>query len=230
MCGSTEQHICIRVCFKIGKTATEKYQLLHQVYCEAAMGRTQVFDWFRRSKEGRTSVESDPRPEQPSKSRKEETIAKLRKIVSNNSRLTLGEIEDDCGISVGSCDASLTDDLHMKRVCEKFVPLLLTDDQRGARQKIGGDLFEHSSADVQILKNIVQVTNPGSTGTTLRQYSNRHSGRVHRLHDQKWGARCEENQRSCYWRFSIPRVSYNTRTLPKGKQLTRNSNWSSCDV
>ena len=45
--------------FLIGKTAKEKYQLLQQAYGEDAMGRTKVFDWFRRFKEGRTSVESD---------------------------------------------------------------------------------------------------------------------------------------------------------------------------
>jgi len=60
MCESTEQSICIKFCFKIGKTAKETYQLLQQAYGEDAMGRTQVFDWFRRFKEGRTSVESDP--------------------------------------------------------------------------------------------------------------------------------------------------------------------------
>jgi len=41
------------------------------------------------------------------------------------------------GISVGSCDAILTDDLHKKRVWAKFVPRLLTDDQREQRQTIG---------------------------------------------------------------------------------------------
>ena len=43
MCESTEQRICINFFFKIGKTATETYQLLQQAYCEDAMGRTQVF-------------------------------------------------------------------------------------------------------------------------------------------------------------------------------------------
>jgi len=57
MCESAEQRICIKFCFKIGKNATETYQLLQQAYGEDAMGRTQVFDWFRRLKEGRSSVE-----------------------------------------------------------------------------------------------------------------------------------------------------------------------------
>jgi hypothetical protein len=47
-CGSTEQRICIKFCFKIGKTATETYQLVEEAYGADEMGRTQVFDWFRR--------------------------------------------------------------------------------------------------------------------------------------------------------------------------------------
>ena len=57
MCESTEQCICIKFCFKIGKNTTETYQLLQQAYGEDALGRTQVFDWFRptspRPKKGR---------------------------------------------------------------------------------------------------------------------------------------------------------------------------------
>ena len=119
------------------------------------MGRTQVFDWFRRFKEGRTSVESDPRSGRPSTSRNEEMIAKVRKIFRNNRRLTVREIADDCGISLGSCNAILTDDLRMKRVCAKFVPRLLTDEQREQLQTIARDLFECSCEDVQFRKNIV---------------------------------------------------------------------------
>ena len=78
---STEQRICIKFCFKIGKTATETYQLLQQAYGEDAMGRTHVFDWFRRFKEGRTTVESDLRSGRPSISRNEKMIAKVRTIV-----------------------------------------------------------------------------------------------------------------------------------------------------
>jgi len=60
MCQSTEQCICIKFCFKIRKTTTQTYQLLQQAYSEDAMGHTQLFDWFCRFKEGRTSAESDP--------------------------------------------------------------------------------------------------------------------------------------------------------------------------
>jgi hypothetical protein len=56
---------------------------------------------------------------------------------------------------MGSCDVNLTDDLHMKRVCTKSVPHLLTDDQREQHQTIASDLLERSCEDMQFLKNIV---------------------------------------------------------------------------
>ena len=74
-CQSTKQHICIKFCFKTGKTATETYQLLQQAYGEDAMGHTQVFDWVRQFKEGRTSVESDSRSGRLSTSKNEEMWA-----------------------------------------------------------------------------------------------------------------------------------------------------------
>ena len=81
------------------------------------------------------------------------------------------------------------------------------------------------------LRTLWQVTSPGSTGRTRRQNSNSHSGRVSRIRNQRRGARCEEKQRSCYWRFFfILRVLYTTSTLPTGKQLTSNSTWRSYDV
>jgi len=132
----------------------ETYQLLLQAYGEDAMGRTQVFDWFRLFKEGRTSVESDSRSERPSTSSKEEMIARVRTIFRSNRRLTVREIADDCGISVGSCDSILTDYLYMKRVCAKFVPRLLKNDQRGQSQTIARDLLERSCEEVQFLRTL----------------------------------------------------------------------------
>ena len=69
--------------------------------------------------------------------------------------MTVQEIADDCGISVGSCDAILTDDLHIKLVCMKSVPRVPTDDQCEQCQTIAHDLFERSCEDVQFLKNTV---------------------------------------------------------------------------
>jgi hypothetical protein len=39
------------------------------------------------------------------------------------------EVAEEVGISYGSCEAILTEDLRMSRVSAKFVPWLLTQEQ-----------------------------------------------------------------------------------------------------
>ena len=110
--------------------------------------------------------------------------------------------------SVGSCDAILTEDLHTKRVFAKFVPRLLTDDQREQRQTIARDLFERSCEDVQFLKNTVTGDDP-ETKQQSSQWKDPTSPRPIK------GAGCEAKQRSRIWHFLILRVSYTTSTLPR---------------
>jgi len=45
---------------------------------------------------------------------------------------TLDDLEAVTGVSWSSCQRILTEELHMKRVAAKFVPRLLSEDQRAA--------------------------------------------------------------------------------------------------
>jgi hypothetical protein len=40
-----EQRVCIKFCQKLGKTATETYEMLQQVFRGAASSRSKTFDW-----------------------------------------------------------------------------------------------------------------------------------------------------------------------------------------
>jgi hypothetical protein len=60
-----EQCTCIKFCFKLGKTATECYEMLKTAFGEQAMGRSQTFQWFSRFNAGRTSIDDDEHSGQP---------------------------------------------------------------------------------------------------------------------------------------------------------------------
>ncbi|GFY22807.1 HTH_48 domain-containing protein [Trichonephila clavipes] len=94
------------------------------------------FEWFQRFKEGRQSVNSDPRSGRPSTSSNEDKIAQVKAVVHSDHRLTIREIARECHISVGSCDEILRKVLNMRRVSAKFVPRLLTEDQQFHRLAI----------------------------------------------------------------------------------------------
>ena len=51
-----EERYAIRLCFKLGKTATETYEMLQTAFGASCMNRAAVFEWHKRFKEGGESV------------------------------------------------------------------------------------------------------------------------------------------------------------------------------
>jgi hypothetical protein len=54
-----EQRICIKFCFKLNKTAAETHRILKEAFGEQALSQARTFEWFKRFKDGRESVEDD---------------------------------------------------------------------------------------------------------------------------------------------------------------------------
>ena len=55
-----EQH-AMKLCFKLGKNATETYGMLQTAFGASCMNRASVFEWHKRFKEARESVRDDER-------------------------------------------------------------------------------------------------------------------------------------------------------------------------
>ena len=52
-----EQRICIKLYFRLNKTATETHRMLKEAFGERALSQTRTFEWFTRFKDGGESVE-----------------------------------------------------------------------------------------------------------------------------------------------------------------------------
>jgi len=63
MSDHTEQRICLRFCFRLGKTAAEAHKMLQKAFKEEALSHTEVFEWFEQFKRGEMSVEDHPQPD-----------------------------------------------------------------------------------------------------------------------------------------------------------------------
>ena len=90
-----EQRICVKFCVKIGKSVTETFEMLKIAFGEDAMCRTQTYKLWKRLKEGRTSVDGDPRSGRPSTSKTDDDVAKVRKVIRSNRRLTVREVAEE---------------------------------------------------------------------------------------------------------------------------------------
>ena len=56
-----EERYAIKFCFKLGKNATETYELLQTAFRPSCMNRASVFEEYKRFKEGREPVKDDER-------------------------------------------------------------------------------------------------------------------------------------------------------------------------
>ena len=79
------------------------------------------------------SLEDQPQSGRPSTSRTDENIQKIRDAIMFDRRRTINELEALTGVLWTSCQRILTEELHIKRVAVKFVPRLLSENQRANR-------------------------------------------------------------------------------------------------
>src|SRR5215469_11371107 len=150
-----EQRVCVKFCFRLGKTFTETFQMLQQAYGEDCLSRTQCYEWYQRFKSGRTSIEDDPKSGWPSSSTGDDHIEKVRSVIRENRRLTVREVSEEVGICKSPCHTILTEKLKMHRVAAKFVPRLLTEEQKQNRVTVSQELLDRSNTDENVLKNVI---------------------------------------------------------------------------
>ena len=96
----------------------------------------QTKEWYKRFKNGRTSVNSDPRSGLPSLTTTPENIGRVRLAIEGDLRLTVRELENDIGIPKTTVCEILNKILGMTRVYAKFIPKLLTTEQKDLRSEI----------------------------------------------------------------------------------------------
>jgi len=93
--------------------------MLVQVYGDSAINKIAVYKWVKRFSEGRESVTDEKRSGRPATSRTEENITKVRQILRENCRLTVGSIAEQVNIDRETVRKILTEDLDMRKCVQK---------------------------------------------------------------------------------------------------------------
>jgi transposase len=150
-----EQRACIEFCVKNGKTSAETLQMLRTAFSDDCLSQTVVYQWVKRFKEGRESLKDDLRPGRPSTARNEQKVAQVHEKIRADRHLTLREIAEEVNISFGSCQAILTEDLAMRCVAAKFVPRLLSDDQKSQRLEVCEELKRRVEMEPHFMSRII---------------------------------------------------------------------------
>ncbi|PNF21592.1 hypothetical protein B7P43_G12727 [Cryptotermes secundus] len=118
------------------------------------MSNSRIMEWYNRFKDGRTSVDSEPRSGRPSTSRNENVIEQVQTLVMEARHITVRELANEIGVSIRSVHSILTEDLCM-RVPAKFVPKLLTMEQKQCRLEIAQDMLDNANSNPNFLNTVI---------------------------------------------------------------------------
>ena len=115
-----EQRLIIRFLHFRGMKLIEIHQQLSETCNDGIMDVKNVRSWVWQFKEGRTSCENKPKELRPCTSWSEDMIVRMEQMFMEECRLTVKQIAASAGISVGSVDTILHDDLKMQKVSARW--------------------------------------------------------------------------------------------------------------
>ena len=130
--------------------------MLKVAYDECTVSQKSIYMWYKLFTEGREEVNDDARSRRPSTSTTNENTEAMKKIVMENRRITIREVAEDVGISIGSCHAIFLDISGLQRVAAKFIPKLLNFDKKKTRHiTIAQEMLNDVNDDPDLLKRVI---------------------------------------------------------------------------
>jgi histone-lysine N-methyltransferase SETMAR len=150
-----EQIANIKFCMKLGKSGEETSEMIRHAYRNKAMRCARCFEWHARFKRGRTSLEDDKRSGQPSMSSTLKNVETIQWHVHEDHRRTIKDIAAIVNVSYRTLQTILTCDVNMHHVTAKFVPRLLTPEQKEHHVAICQELCQRAVDDPSFMSRVI---------------------------------------------------------------------------
>lgn len=128
-----EFRVLIKHCFLAKKNTVQAKAWLDKHYLDSAPGKSTVEKWFAKFKRGEMSIEDDARSGRPKEAVTDENIKKIHKIILSDRKMKLIEIAETLKISKERVGHIVQEYLDMRKLCAKWVPRVLTIDQKQQR-------------------------------------------------------------------------------------------------
>ena len=113
-----------------------------RVYENNELSFSSVTQWCKKFKSGVDSVEDALYACRPKTATSQKIVEKVTSLVATDTRFTTRHIAKCVGISVGAAHTILRGDLKMRRISARWIPHLLTKEQKNARVRIAKQLLK----------------------------------------------------------------------------------------
>lgn len=140
----------------LGCSLKDIFSEIKVVYGNTSLSYDTVRRWKKKFDSGLQSVENTPKSGRPKRATAKENVAKVKEIIEKDARYTVRDIARMVGISLSSVQFILKKTLNVRKISARWVPHLLTDDQKKQRVKIAKKLLKmFPEYDQSKLANVV---------------------------------------------------------------------------
>ncbi|GFO21755.1 histone-lysine N-methyltransferase SETMAR [Plakobranchus ocellatus] len=126
----------VRFLFAKGTKCSVIYREIVENYGEHAMAMTQVYQWCTWFKDGRTSLQDEPRSGRPNTANNDWNTARVDELIKVGRRVKLKEISLKLDIPKTNDYEIVHDKLGYCKVSARWVPKLLSDEHKRQRLEI----------------------------------------------------------------------------------------------
>ena len=129
---------------------------MQKVYGYGALKYATVCKWVCRFNGGRESIENDPRVVRLVSVLTEKNVATVKTLMEEDACYIVQEIEELSGIHSSSVLKILRERLGLRKICTRWVPHLLTDEQKQSRVRLALQVIEkYDKCDPRRLEEII---------------------------------------------------------------------------
>ena len=138
----TEIRSYIKCRIRLNIDSKQIFNELCGIYGPQTISMRTVFRWVKAFKAGKFSVENDTRPGRHKISVTRANIAAVKIVVEQDARLSVKDIASCTVIPENSLQTILKKRLVLRKVCARWVPHLLTEEQKTQRLKCARELLK----------------------------------------------------------------------------------------
>jgi hypothetical protein len=140
--------------FKAGKSALECLRHLQDIYQDNALSRSQVYHIYDQLRSGHDGSDGRGKTKEPTV-RTRANIEIVAHLIENDRRLTVRELSDESGIPKTTIHDILVHDLQLKHVSARWVPHLLTDENRAEQVRCAHEFFRMMRREPGFLQRVI---------------------------------------------------------------------------
>lgn len=118
---------------KLGDNGQKIVQDLQAVFGESCVGKSTVYRWIESFSTKKTPSKPGAVIGRPLEGRNETNIALVKSLIEEDPHSTIRELSEACDLSVGTIYNILHEDLRMRNLAARWVPHLLTEEQKKRR-------------------------------------------------------------------------------------------------